>query len=156
MGYQAEGALAQVTDSLARRPLTKFYDRSRGGDRPARLRRPSAAGRRSGVLEPLHPEHNDQDYDSGPRRGNTSTRRPDGEDSELAAGDNAGRNRADLQRYADDLRKRTGFTYTVLNTASRDMMGYVRFHCPKRLRRPCAAPGYGRATRGWTRRSGAS
>jgi hypothetical protein len=34
-------------------------------------------------------------------------------------------NRADLQRHADDFRNRTGFTYTVLDPASRDVIGCV-------------------------------
>ena len=34
-------------------------------------------------------------------------------------------NRADLQRHADDFRKRTGFTYTVLDPANRDVIGCV-------------------------------
>ena len=33
--------------------------------------------------------------------------------------------RADLQRHADDFRNRTGFTYTVLDPASRDVIGCV-------------------------------
>ena len=44
---------------------------------------------------------------------------------QLAAGDDAGRNRADLQRHADDFRNRTGFTYTVLDPAGRDVIGCV-------------------------------
>ena len=43
---------------------------------------------------------------------------------QLAAGDDA-ENRADLQRHADDFRNRTGFTYTVLDPASRDVIGCV-------------------------------
>ena len=34
-------------------------------------------------------------------------------------------NRADLQRHADDFRNRTGFTYTVLDPTSRDVIGCV-------------------------------
>ena len=34
-------------------------------------------------------------------------------------------NRADLQRHADDFRNRTGFTYTVLDPADRDVIGCV-------------------------------
>ena len=34
-------------------------------------------------------------------------------------------NRADLQRHADDFRKRTGFTYTVLDPESRAVIGCV-------------------------------
>jgi hypothetical protein len=34
-------------------------------------------------------------------------------------------NRADLQRHADDFRNRKGFTYTVLDPGSRDVIGCV-------------------------------
>jgi hypothetical protein len=34
-------------------------------------------------------------------------------------------NRADLQRHADDFRNRRGFTYTVLDPVSRDVIGCV-------------------------------
>jgi hypothetical protein len=34
-------------------------------------------------------------------------------------------NRADLQRHADDFRNRAGFTYTVLDPASREVIGCV-------------------------------
>ncbi len=34
-------------------------------------------------------------------------------------------NRADLERHADDFRKRKGFTYTVLDPVSRDVVGCV-------------------------------
>jgi hypothetical protein len=34
-------------------------------------------------------------------------------------------NRADLQRHADDFRKRKGFTYTVLDPGRRDVIGCV-------------------------------
>ena len=44
---------------------------------------------------------------------------------QLAAGDDADENRADLQRHADDFRNRKGFTYTVLDPASRDVIGCV-------------------------------
>jgi hypothetical protein len=37
-------------------------------------------------------------------------------------------NRADLQRHADDFSKRTGFTYTVLDSANSDVFG--RLHLP--------------------------
>jgi hypothetical protein len=34
-------------------------------------------------------------------------------------------NRADLQRHAEDFRNRTGFTYTVVDPGSRDVIGCV-------------------------------
>src|SRR4029453_13580287 len=46
-------------------------------------------------------------------------------EQQLAAGNDAVDNRADLQRHAYDFRNRTGFTYTVLDPASRDVIGCV-------------------------------
>src|SRR4029453_11746763 len=46
-------------------------------------------------------------------------------EQQLAAGNDAGENRADLERHADDFRNRTGFTYTVLDPANRDVIGCV-------------------------------
>ena len=40
-------------------------------------------------------------------------------------------NRADLQRHADDFRNRRGFTYTVLDPASRDVIGCVYIYPPR-------------------------
>jgi len=37
----------------------------------------------------------------------------------------ADENRADLERHAEDFRTRQGFTYTVLDPASRDVIGCV-------------------------------
>jgi hypothetical protein len=34
-------------------------------------------------------------------------------------------NRGDLERHADDFRRRSGFTYTVLDPQSRDVIGCV-------------------------------
>jgi hypothetical protein len=39
-------------------------------------------------------------------------------------------NRADLQRHADDFRDRKGFTYTVLDPASREVVGCVYIYPP--------------------------
>jgi hypothetical protein len=78
------------------------------------------------VLVPLGPEHNEQDYAAwrssmehiaatpGFRRGGSWPR-------EMTRDEN----RADLQGHADDFRTRKGFTYTVLDAASRDVIGCV-------------------------------
>src|SRR5262245_30875882 len=54
-------------------------------------------------------------------------------------------NRADLQRHADDFRNRKGFTYTVLDSASREVIGCVYIY-PLRERD-------GARTRSWVRKS---
>jgi hypothetical protein len=65
-------------------------------------------------------------------------------------------NEADLQRHADDFRNRTGFTYTVLDPVSRDVIGCVYIYPlpDSETTTPVHSPGYGRATRSSTPRSG--
>jgi hypothetical protein len=78
-------------------------------DVPRRLETPQF------VLEPLGPEHNDQDYDAW----TSSVEHIHGtlgwEDSSWPREMSPDENQADLQRHADDFRNRTGFTYTVLD-----------------------------------------
>jgi hypothetical protein len=77
------------------------------------------------VLEPLGPEHNELDYDawtSSMEHIATTPGYPDGSWPREMTRD---QNRADLQRHADDFRTRKGFTYTVLDPASRDVIGCV-------------------------------
>ena len=76
------------------------------------------------VLEPLGPEHNEQDYDAWTSSIHISAT-PGWGDSRWPREMTLDENRADLQRHADDFRKRTGFTYTVLDPASRDVIGCV-------------------------------
>ena len=108
------------------------------------------------VLEPLGPEHNEQDYDAW-----TSSMEHIARDAQMPDGSwpremTRDENRADLQRHADDFRSRKGFTYTVLDPASRDVIGCVYIY-PVRTATttPVRSPGCARATRTWTRRFGA-
>ena len=88
-------------------------------DVPRRLEAPQF------VLEPLDPEHNDQDYDAWTSSEEHIHATPGWEDSRWPREMTPDENRADLQRHADDFRNRTGFTYTVLDPASRDVIGCV-------------------------------
>jgi hypothetical protein len=88
-------------------------------DVPRRLETPQF------VVEPLGPEHNDQDYDAWTSSGEHIHATPGWEDSSWPREMTPDENRADLQRHADDFRNRTGFTYTVLDPASRDVIGCV-------------------------------
>ena len=77
------------------------------------------------VLEPLGPEHNERDYDawtSSMGHIAATAGYPDGSWPREMTRDE---NRVDLQRHADDFRTRKGFTYTVLDPASRDVIGCV-------------------------------
>ena len=77
------------------------------------------------VLEPLGPEHNDQDYDAWTSSMDHIRATPGWEGSSWPREMTPDENRADLQRHADDFRNRTGFTYTVLDPTSRDVVGCV-------------------------------
>lgn len=77
------------------------------------------------VLEPLGPEHNEQDYEAW-----TSSMEHIAETPGFPWGSwpremTADENREDLERHADDFRGRQGFTYTVLDPADRDVIGCV-------------------------------
>src|SRR5215203_5016241 len=77
------------------------------------------------VLEPLGPEHNEEDYDAWTSSMDHITETPGYPDGSWPREMTREENRADLQRRADDFRNRKGFTYTVLDPASRDVIGCV-------------------------------
>ena len=77
------------------------------------------------VLEPLGPEHNEQDYAAWTSSMEHIAATPGCAESSWPREMTADENRADLQRHADDFRSRTGFTYTVLDPAKRDVIGCV-------------------------------
>ena len=77
------------------------------------------------VLEPLRPEHTEQDYDAWTSSMDHIAATPGWADSRWPREMTPDENRADLQRHADDFRNRAGFTYTVLEPASRDVIGCV-------------------------------
>src|SRR4051812_30178854 len=77
------------------------------------------------VLEPLGPEHNDEDYAAWTSSREHIHATPGWENSGWPREMSSEENRADLQRHADDFRNRAGFTYTVLEPASRDVIGCV-------------------------------
>ena len=83
------------------------------------------------MLEPLGPEHNEQDYDAWTslhRAHQDDARYPDGSwPREMTRDENL----ADLQRHADDFRTRKGFTYTVLGPAGREVIGCVYIYPPR-------------------------
>jgi hypothetical protein len=77
------------------------------------------------VLEPLGPEHNDRDYDAWTSSIEHIRSTPGWGDSRWPREMTLDENRADLERHARDFRSRTGFTYTVLDPESRDVIGCV-------------------------------
>jgi GNAT acetyltransferase-like protein len=83
------------------------------------------------VLEPLGPQHNESDYEAW-----TSSM----EHIHATAGFTESRwprpmtldeNRADLERHARDFEARTGFTYTVLDPRSREVIGCLYIYPSK-------------------------
>ena len=77
------------------------------------------------VLEPLGPGHNEQDYDAWMSSMEHIAATPGYPDGSWPREMTPEENRADLQRHADDFRNRRGFTYTVLDPSSRDVIGCV-------------------------------
>jgi hypothetical protein len=77
------------------------------------------------VLEPLGPQHNDPDYDAWTSSMEHIAATPGFREGSWPHEMTLEENRADLQRHADDFHNRTGFTYTVLDPASRTVIGCV-------------------------------
>jgi len=75
------------------------------------------------VLEPLGPEHNDSDYDAWTSSLEHIAATPGFPWGSWPHEMTADENRADLERHAEDFRAREGFTYTVLDPASRRVSG---------------------------------
>jgi hypothetical protein len=82
------------------------------------------------VLEPLGPEHNERDYDAWTSSMEHIAATP-GWGGSWPREMTPDENRADLQAHAGDFRNRTGFTYTVLDPGSRDVIGCVYIY-PRR------------------------
>lgn len=101
------------------------------------------------LLEPLRPEHNEQDYDAWTSSLEHIGGTPGFRDSSWPREMTPEENRGDLQRHADDFRDRKGFTYTVLTPVDRDVIGCVYIY-PQRDRDGVAD------VRSWVRESRAS
>jgi hypothetical protein len=77
------------------------------------------------VLEPLGPHHNEQDYDAWTSSMDHIRVTPGWVGNSWPKEMTLDENRADLQAHADDFAGRKGFTYTVLDPASREVIGCV-------------------------------
>jgi hypothetical protein len=98
------------------------------------------------VLEPLGPEHNEQDYDAWTSSMEHIAATPGYADGSWPREMTRDENLADLQRHADDFRNRKGFTYTVLDPAGRDVIGCVYIY-------PLADSAYDACALSWVRAS---
>jgi hypothetical protein len=76
-------------------------------------------------LEPLGPQHNDSDYEAWSSSVEHIHMTPGWEASSWPDDRGLVDNLRDLQRHADDFEKRAGFTYTVLDPATDDVIGCV-------------------------------
>jgi RimJ/RimL family protein N-acetyltransferase len=74
-------------------------------------------------LEPLGPQHNEPDYKAWSSSVEHIHATPGWETSTWPDDRGLVRNLEDLQRHADDFENRKGFTYTVLDPATGDVIG---------------------------------
>jgi len=103
----------------------RVYDRCMAEFVPPGFEVPPGLQTSEFVLEPLGPEHNERDYEAWTSSMQHIARTPGYPDGSWPREMTLAENRADLQRHHDDFRKRAGFTYTVLEPASGDVIGCV-------------------------------
>jgi L-amino acid N-acyltransferase YncA len=82
-------------------------------------------------LEPLGPQHNDSDYTAWSSSVEHIHATPGYETSSWPDERNIDDNLRDLQGHADDFENRLGFTYTVLDPATEDVIGCVYIYPAK-------------------------
>ena len=98
-------------------------------------------------LEPLGPQHNDSDYEAWSSSLEHIRSTPGWEESSWPDGRSLEDNLRDLQRHADDFENRTGFTYTVLDPATGDVIGCVYIYPDKRGQHDAVVLSWVRASR---------
>ena len=76
-------------------------------------------------LEPLGPQHNEPDYEAWSSSVEHIRKTPGWEKSSWPDDRDLAKNLLDLQGHADDFENRTGFTYTVLDPATGEVIGCV-------------------------------
>jgi hypothetical protein len=76
-------------------------------------------------LEPLGPQHNDSDYEAWSSSVEHIRGTPGWEGNSWPDERSITENLRDLEAHADDFEKRKGFTYTVLDPATGDVIGCV-------------------------------
>jgi len=96
------------------------------------------------VLEPLGPEHNEADYTAWTGSIEHIRQTPGFAGRKWPARMPLEQNAADLAKHARDFADRSGFTYTVLEPASGDVIGCVYLYPPRR-------EGYDVDVRSWVR-----
>jgi RimJ/RimL family protein N-acetyltransferase len=92
---------------------------------PADFAVPRALATERFTLEPLGPQHNESDYEAWSTSVEHIHATPGWESSKWPDDRSVEDNLRDLQRHADDFEQRTGFTYTVLDRATGEVIGCV-------------------------------
>ncbi len=82
-------------------------------------------------LEPLGPQHNEADYAAWTSSIDHIRGTPGYSDGNWPDGRSIADNLRDLRRHADDFVQRRGFTYTVLDPATADVIGCVYIYPDK-------------------------
>jgi hypothetical protein len=82
-------------------------------------------------LEPLGPQHNDSDYEAWSSSVEHIHATPGWETSNWPDDRDLAKNLEDLQGHADDFANRKGFTYTVLDSATADVIGCLYIYPDK-------------------------
>src|SRR5947209_11656024 len=99
-------------------------------------------------LEPLGPEHNEADYAAWSSSVDHIHSTPGWEGSSWPDQRTAADNLRDLERHADDFRNRVGFTYTVVESASGDVVGCVYIYPDRSGAHDAHVQSWVRASRG--------
>lgn len=97
-------------------------------------------------LEPLGPQHNDSDYEAWSSSVEHVRATPGWETSSWPDDRSLEDNLRDLRAHAEDFERRTGFTYTVLDPATGDVLGCVYIY-------PDAGEPHDARVRSWVRAS---
>jgi hypothetical protein len=99
------------------------------------------------VLEPLGPEHNEDDHEAWSSSIEHIRATPGFPDGRWPRPMTLEENRADLERHAGDFAARSGFTYTVLDPSSRGVIGCVYIYPDKDGAADAEVTSWVRATR---------
>ena len=98
-------------------------------------------------LEPLGPQHNDSDYEAWSSSVEHIHMTPGWETSSWPDERSKADNLRDLQAHADDFEHRRGFTYTVLEPATGDVVGCVYIYPEKSVQHDASVRSWVRASR---------
>ncbi|MFL5952358.1 MAG: GNAT family N-acetyltransferase [Gaiellaceae bacterium] len=101
------------------------------------------------VLEPLGPQHNDEDYAAWSTSVEQIRGTPGWEGGSWPRPMSLEDNRRDLERHARDFESREGFTYTVLDRANGEVVGCVYIY-------PSREAGADAVVQSWVRATSAS